>query len=120
MREILFRGRTWEGEWVYGSFIDGGSEAFIWKLQPIRVNPDTVGQYTELKDKNGKEIYEGDIVKIWIDGYECIAVIAWSPPCFWALIHKAPEDSGISEGMASGFVSHHTEVIGNIHEDPEL
>jgi len=80
-------------------------------------------QYTELKDRDGKDIYEGDIVEANIDGHICLAVIDYSNASFWMRVVDAPEGSDIKIGLRVGLIGDDNgivkfvEVIGNVLED---
>lgn len=134
MREIKFRGkRVDNGEWVDGWYV-GYSEAqgyihrdYIDKDEVWSVDAETVGQYTGLKDKNGVEIYEGDMLASggadeWYIG-GCVSYCD-DKDCMLAGGFFLAEDT---EGHVSDFWENdwseivvHMEVIGNIHDNPEL
>lgn len=121
MREILFRGKTDDGEWVYGSFCMDAREQFNGlcgvdgfirlydkakgKMQTYEVDRETVGQYTGLLDKHGKRIFEGDIVKVDEKNYE-VKFILWQ---FF-----------IGINMPIAYKRFDCEIIGNIHGNPEM
>lgn len=83
-------------------------------------------QYTGLKDKNGKEIYEGDVVRYdesekishWVAGET--AVVVWVAPRFTFRMKPYDEFSGSNQNMPSEDDSEFLEIIGNIYENPEL
>lgn len=142
MREILFRGRRIDnGEWIEGYLFQIWDDAFIlWGTtndvpDMIKVIPETVGQYTGLKDKNGKRIFEGDIVKAVSRDYygsEFQGVVLFKGGCFGVeyeylpkissrkSFHRIGEIGRWQDMGASGTISYTYEVIGNIHDNPEL
>lgn len=123
MREILFRGkRTDNGEWVHGNLVRGCDEKYAYIVEfgnrelcrnYVNVNPDTVGQYTGLKDKNGTKIFEGDIGRRRDD----IFLIDWSEEkaAFVMIFYDY-----ICEILYLEEMWDDAEVIGNIHDNPEL
>lgn len=133
MREILFRGKRLDnGEWVEGWYemypfckwpvktsIIPSEEAKDGHYEHVQVDPSTVGQYTGMKDKNGKMIWEGDIIK-------------WDYACNEGKSYQVIYDVGCACFVASrehnGNIidtifyndGQHAEVISNIHDNPEL
>lgn len=152
MREILFRGRSRNGNgWVEGSLVITNIEPA--DDTPIKhyhiedmtigvfpnefqsglsetVDPKTVGQFTGLTDKNGKKIFEGDMFRMDEDD---IAVVIFKDGCFRLEIHGmcgTYTESGFDEcGGGYGIIEcdpidwyyiSDMEVIGNVHDNPEL
>lgn len=117
MREIKFRGKTADGRWVYGDleYNRAKNKAIIHVYtengdyyRQHTVNPETVGQYIGIKDENGQEIYEGDIV-YWKSQY--------------GFEHNQTVYYDSSYGGFSPidiFTNNKCKVIGNIYDNPEL
>ena len=131
MREILFRGkRTSNGEWVegwyeppvkWGGHSFGTTIAYICSegyLDDAEVDPTTVGQYTGLQDKNGKRIFEGDICRNTKTGE--IVSVKWHGTMAGFVWNKRKENSHLSDFGELFRVYDKYEVIGNIHDNPEL
>jgi uncharacterized phage protein (TIGR01671 family) len=135
MREIKFRGKSIDTrEWVYGYYIKSGPDfhggerhciatpgtvADYAGLKFIQVDPKTVGQFIGIPDKNGREIYEGDIRGGYYfcmeDKVEFLEVIKshLSPYIGYCYYWESIRGCGMPDFME-------TEIIGNIHENPEL
>lgn len=129
IREILFRGKRKDnGEWVEGDFCKpcnivfvsmGYDEVLKRDNIPIcndcEVIPETVGQYTGLTDKNGNKIFEGDICSKFSNysGKKICFPIVFEQGLFYAKYSE-------TAGMPLCDVCEKVEVIGNIHDNPEL
>lgn len=142
MRQIKFRGKSIEtGQWVYGSLLQmqSGSSILVEDIDAklydeYKVIPDTVGQFTGLYDKDGREIYEGDILRFptkdkweeknfvsfevfFHDNDCCERHIGWQMNRihFQGNICGTGRDPQFKPSTTAQMV-----VIGNIHDNPEL
>ena len=131
MREILFRGKRLDnGEWVYGYYVHIGpvscQRAYIIPeytsaIYVEEVDPSTVDQYTGLMDKNGKRIFEGDIVST--DIARPYFIVEFRDGCFMFNCNDGGKDYydimlPILEDAQTEYK--YGEIIGNIHDNPEL
>lgn len=152
MREILFRGKRMDnGEWIEGHLLTvtlqektaylifadsfkivcGEVKASLHAL----VDPATIGQYTGLEDKDGKRIFEDDLLNGFHypffreedNVHNYFAEVVWfeNSPAFGLVTHKHPQSAvrGISDGNSEymeDFDPNDWKVIGNTHDNPEL
>lgn len=141
MREIKFRGKREDnGEWVYGdlyrhdpplqcvvpeNYIPEQTKNYILKtafadwnmprqVEYIEVIPETIGQYTGMKDKNGKDIYEDDVVRAWSQGTMATGKVERRVDGLWIMFpaYQNKQFWGLCPNHC-GETS--VEVIGNIH-----
>ena len=128
MREILFRGkRADNGQWVYGFYAqelqgrhyilaDEGDFYDGPMLTMVEVIPETVGQYTGLKDRNGVKIFEGDVVR-YLNSIESGNGVVIFDACAF-LFNWIDIDE--TDSLLRYFqCSKELEVIGNVHDNPE-
>ena len=133
MREILFRGKTYNDKWVQGLLVQMDDHLTqIRKLgsdgigyYDYSIVPSTVGQYTGLTDKNGKKIFEGDVLNVhdqipMFDGYDTDEII-YNGKVMYIKNQGMYVCEGNNDGNALCALNlDKCEVIGNIHDNPEL
>lgn len=128
MRDILFRGKAkFADQWVYGDLTHYGDDgAQIWPRDENAerwnyvVDPNTVGQFTGLYDKNGTKIFEGDIIKSscdFDDPEDYVIELIVFEHCAWCTRQVGASDS---DPRDDGDFEKFGVVIGNVYDNPEL
>ena len=131
-REIKFRGKDIaSNKWLFGDLRHHKDDMCIFEHggnKGEQVKPETVGQFTGLKDKNGQEIYEGDVIKTAFDT-RAFGVVTWNEDGYFFIdMDFGKHDNANCEYSTLGRMLRvqidgkpiDIEIIGNIHENPEL
>ena len=131
MRTIKFRGKTHgNGKWYYGSLVYSNEinaaiyfqigSGLVKTMDWVFVNQETIGQFTGLYDCDGKEIYEGDILRF--GNSKCgVCEVKWDESIAAFCICFYFKDEIGSRPLGGGVICERkVEVIGNIHDNPEL
>ena len=124
MRVIKFRGKRIDnGEWVYGGYHTDGRDHFIavkrdglFHVQLFQVHPETVGQFTGLMDKDGADIYEGDVLHLKdpLNDVEDRVSVGFRQGAFVF----SEEGNCLSDEIGDdGDILDYYRVIGNIHDE---
>jgi uncharacterized phage protein (TIGR01671 family) len=136
MREHLYRGKRIESDkWIFGSLDVGhhGKMPFaricLFPDNFCYVDPETVGQYTGLTDKNGVKIFEGDILKYkahYFAGeyHTHVGIVEWreNAACFHCqqILSEGKRDKKDYGGLCTLHFKYDAEIVGNIHDKPDL
>ena len=126
MREILFRGKRIDnGEWKYGYLYGIWEQGYIlWGMtnnvpNMVEVDPETICQYTGLTDKNGKKIWEGDILEGHLD--DKFPEDVTREKVIWHESGWKTEEPGCDDKeYLDEFDTENFEVVGNVYDNPEL
>lgn len=124
MRTIKFRGKgPRAGNWFYGNlFMDmyGRTHIFSLEVGGLEVKPETIGQFTGLCDCDGKEIYEGDVLRLW-NSPSGVCEVKWNESLATFCIRFFGDVEIGSLPLGEWVICERkVEVIGNIYDNPEL
>ena len=141
MRESKFRGfNRKNGVWLYGFYLQNRGAHFVCpdefaegkSWDDYEIDPETRGEYTGQKDKNGREIYEGDVVRrteVYNRVWATVAIVCYRQETVQFVLHNDEEyvedqplvsTRNYDDGQISFVLEYEYEVIGNIHDNPEL
>ena len=128
-REVLFRGKRKNGQWVYGSLVVSENinpaiyyevgNGLVKQLDWCYISPDTIGQYTGLKDKNGKKIFDGDILEYIGKRKDNMSKVYHRKVVFHEGAFFLSVEDGVHYPVRTPIYEHNIvnwDIVGNVHE----